>query len=74
MLDLELLEKVYVFFLKCLFAVMLFLIQNIVIYIFYLRMTVRESPVPFLSVEFSLYPFVFVYEVGRIVFNIADDV
>lgn len=40
MLDFELLEKVHVFFLKCLLAVMLFLIQNIAVYIFNLRMAI----------------------------------
>jgi len=52
----ELLEKIHIFFLKRLFAVMLFLIQNVVVHIFDLRMAVRKRPLAFLPVELSFYP------------------
>ena len=40
MFNLEFFEKIHIFFLKRLFAVMLFLIQNVVVHIFNLRMAV----------------------------------
>lgn len=72
MLDLELFEKVHVLILKCLFGVMLFLIENIVVYIFDLQMAVRKCPVTFLPAEFTFYPFIVIDEIGRVVFHIAQ--
>ena len=54
MLDFEFLEEVHIFLLKCLLAMMLFLIQNVVVHILNLGMTIRESPVAFLQLNFPL--------------------
>lgn len=74
MLNLELFDKVHVFILKCLLAVMLFLIQNIVIHIFNLRMTVGKSAVPFLPIEFPFDLRMVIDEVRGVIFNIPNQI
>ena len=62
--NLKPLEKIHVFLLKCLFAMVLFLIQNVVVDIPNLRMTVGKRPVAFLPTEPSFNPGVVVDEIG----------
>ena len=74
MLDLEFFEKVQVFLLEGLLCMMLFLIQNVVVHISDLRMTVRKSPVTFLPVEPALDPCVIVDEICGIIFDISHQI
>jgi len=74
MFNFNLLEEVHVFILKRLFAMMLFLIQNVVVYIFNLRMAVRKCPIAFLPTEFSFYPRMVIDEIGGVVFHIPNKV
>ena len=74
MLDLEFLEKIHIFIPKCLLGMMLLLIQNIVVYILDLRMTVRESTVACLPTKFSFDPCMVIDEIGRIILDIPRQV
>ena len=74
MLDLELLEKVHIFILEGLFGVILFLIQNIVVYILDLRMTIRESPITFLPTELAFDPSMVVNEIAGIILDVPHKV
>ena len=74
MLDFEFFEKVNVFFLKRLFVVVLFLIQDIVVHILDLRMAIRERPVTFLPTELSLYPCMVVDEIRGIIFHVPNQI
>ncbi len=74
MLDLELFEKVNVFFLKCLFVVMAFLIRNVVVHIFNLRMAVGKCPVAFLPPELSFYPGMVIDEIGGVIFHVPNQI
>src|SRR3970040_1859030 len=74
MLNFEFLEKALVFFLKCLFTMMLLLIQNVVIYVFDLRVAVRKRPIAFLPAEFAFDPGMVINKICRIIFHIPDEV
>jgi len=50
---------------------MLFLIGNVLINIFNLGMGIRKSTISFLPRKFSLNKFLFVDEIGRIVFDVS---
>ena len=74
MLDLELLEKVHVFFLKRLLVVTLFLIQNIGVHTLNLRMAIGEGSVSILPTELSVNPRMLIDEIGGIILHIPNQV
>jgi hypothetical protein len=70
-LNFKFLEKVHVFILKFLFTMVGFLVQNVIIDIFYLRMTVRKRSITLLPTKFSPYPVIVIDEVSGILLEQA---
>jgi len=73
-LDLELLEKIYVSIFEGLFGVMLFLIQNVVVDIADLRVAVRKCSIAFLPAELSFDPCMVVDEITGIILDISHKI
>jgi hypothetical protein len=71
---LKLVKKIQIFRLECLFAVVLFLIENVVVHSSDLGMTVRKRSVALLPPKRALHPLVVVNEIGRVVLHIPDQV
>ena len=64
MFDLELLEEVEILILEGLLGVMLFLIENVVVYIFNGGVTVLKRPVSLLPTEPAFDPLMVIDEIG----------
>jgi hypothetical protein len=73
-LNLESLEKVEILILERLFAVMTFLVQNIIVHIWDLRITVGKGTIAFLPAEATLDPLVIVDEIGGIILYISNQI
>jgi hypothetical protein len=73
-LDFEFFKEVHIFFMKCLLVMVHFLIQDVIVNILDLRMSVGKGPTTFLPTEFALYPGMVVDEVGGVVFHIPNKV
>jgi len=74
MLNLKLLEELHIFIFEDLFSMMFFLVQNVVVDICDLRMTVRKCPIAFLPAKLSFYPFMVIDEIRGVVLNIPHQI
>lgn len=64
-LNLKLVQKVLVLLPKSSLLMMLFLILDIMDYVFHLRLSIRKSPKSILPLEFSSEPFLLINKFGR---------
>lgn len=74
MFNVKFFEEIRIFVFECLSGMLCFLICNVIEYGFDLGMPVGKCSVPFLPIEFSVYPIIIIDEIGRIVLNIPYEI
>ena len=72
--DFEFLQKLQVFFLECFFAMVFFLIQNVLIHRIHLGMGVGECAIAVLPGKFIGEELPVIDEITAVVFDIADQI